>query len=59
MSTLHTTTNLRPYVMDTPTQLDGGDKIYLRQQLKNVQDAITALVLAAQQLEQRLVAGGL
>jgi len=59
MSTMHTTTNLRPYVADVPTQLDGGDKVYLRMQLKNIQDAISALVTACKQLEQRLVAGGL
>jgi hypothetical protein len=55
---MHTTTNLRPYIADTPPQL-GNDKLYLRLQLKNIQDAITALIVAAQALEQRLVAGGL
>jgi hypothetical protein len=55
---MHTTTGLRPYIVDTPPQL-GADKIYLQSQLKNIQSAIAALIVAAQALEQRLVAGGL
>jgi hypothetical protein len=58
MSTMHTTTGLRPYVSDVPPQL-GHDKVYLRNQLKQIQDAIAALIVAAQALEARLVAGGL
>lgn len=58
MSTMHTTTNLRPYIADVQPQL-GADKLYLRTQLKEIQDAISALITAAKALEARLVAGGL
>lgn len=58
MSTMHDTTNLRPYIANNPAQL-GGDKLYLRGELKKIQDAIAALIVAAQALEKRLVAGGL
>jgi hypothetical protein len=58
MSTLHDTTNLRPYSPHSYPTL-GDDKRYLLQELKAISDTMTALVVAVKALEARLVAGGL
>lgn len=59
MATLKTTGSLKPYIANTQPQLAGGDKLFLSNELKKVQDAITGLIKAAQALEARLNAGGL
>lgn len=59
MATLKDTGNLKPYIANTLPQLGGGEKIYLSNELKKIQDAIAGLISAAQALEARLNAGGL
>jgi hypothetical protein len=53
------TGSLKPYIANTLPQLGGGDKLFLSNELKKIQDAISGLIKAAQALEARLNAGGL
>ena len=59
MSTMHTTTNLRPYRKEDIPQLDGSLNRFLSQELQTLQNVINASIIAMQALEARLVAGGL
>lgn len=59
MSTMHTTTNLKPYVASGTPNIDGGMNIYLSNEFKKVQSSLNAAIVAMQQLEARIVAGGL
>jgi hypothetical protein len=59
MSTLHDTTKLRPYIAAGTPNIPGSEERYLREEFRQIEDAIKALVIAAQALEARLVAGGL
>jgi hypothetical protein len=58
---MHTTTGLRPYVPKVYPSVgdDGATRLYLVNELKAISDGLRALIAAAQQLEQRIVAGGL
>lgn len=53
------TGSLKPYVANTQPQLSGGDKLFLSNELKKIQDAIKPIIAAMQEIEARLNAGGL
>lgn len=53
------TNNLKPYVARNAPVLDAGRDTWVRDELKQVQDSIRQLIVAAKALEARLVAGGL
>jgi hypothetical protein len=59
MSTMHTTTNLKPYVSKGTPNIGEDRDVYLNREFKSVSNSLNAAIVAMQALEARLVAGGL
>jgi hypothetical protein len=59
MSTVHTTTNLKPYINRGTPNIDGGMNIYLNNEFTKIQASLNAAITAMKALEVRIVAGGL
>lgn len=59
MSTMHTTTNLKPYVAKGTPNIDGGMNVYLTKEFQTISASLNAAIAAMQALEARIVAGGL
>ena len=59
MSTVHTTTNLKPYISLGPPNIDGSLNVYLTRELGKVSASLNAAIIAMKALEVRIVAGGL
>jgi hypothetical protein len=59
MSTVHTTTNLRPYISKGTPNIDGSMNVYLSKEFASIAASLNAAITAMKALEVRIVAGGL
>jgi hypothetical protein len=59
MSTMHTTTGLKPYVSKGTPNIGEDRDVYLNREFKKIQSSLNAAITAMQALEARIVAGGL
>jgi hypothetical protein len=59
MSTVHDTTNLKPYKSGNLPKLEDGLLPFLSRELSTVSASLNATIAALKLIEARLVAGGL
>jgi hypothetical protein len=59
MSTVHDTTNLKPYKSRSFPVLDDSMPAYLSTELRLISQSLTQLITALKSIEARIVAGGL
>lgn len=59
MSTVHDTTNLKPYKVRTLPVLEESVAVFVPRELQSVSVTLAQCIVALKALEARLVAGGL
>jgi hypothetical protein len=59
MSTIHDTTNLKPYRPRTLPIIGDGFEPFVMQELQNVSASLAQCIVALKAIEARIVAGGL
>jgi hypothetical protein len=59
MSTVHDTTNLKPYKLNNTPKLDDSLLPFLATEFRTISASLNAVIVALKSIESRIVAGGL